>query len=712
MTRVPTMALLTVRLDGWYQNQAWHGAAMAARLLGVRLVALVGCAYGDPEERGGTAEIYRLANSGRIDAYLPLVGALGNFQGNAPIEALLASLPPRPTVCIGVGLEGLPAVVPEGDGMGDLVRHLVRIHGLSRIAYIGGPRRNPDAAVRRKSFLAALEECDVLPHWSMMLEADFTPGSAREAMSRLLDSGPAPQAVVCANDAMAIGARLAILQRGLRIPDDIVLTGFDDIEEARTMVPSLTSVNASVYHQAFRSVELAVALLAGSRPKVERIPTSLVVRRSCGCRTGASSYFLPRLLVEATNAPQPHHLREILSDPVGSEAFLAGLESTFDQAEHAEIDHWEQLLLAAATPPPDPEVSRVIMEAHRIISQARHGLDLRRRQSLQHLMRDEYLAMQMLLTDLSLETLPQRLLETLSRFSDGRLRLLLFHRDLAPLATPEFGGHPFELEIDTWSGKVGPPDPDSLLPLADLEPGRWVTLSISMGNEHYGVIQFREWIANELILESFRLSLWMIFSSARKDHSEKLAMAELRRLSSRDELTGLLNRRGILEQGEILVQTARRAGSRIGVVLCDLDGLKTINDTHGHADGDLAIRCLARALEDGFRQSDVVGRLGGDEFVVITVLGAEGGLEGAIDRVREALARRSSETGKPWRTRTSAGWMAWDPSDGSTLEEAMKRADDFLYHDKRDRKSRVDETSTSLEIWKNPSVAGEGTPQE
>jgi diguanylate cyclase (GGDEF)-like protein len=707
MTRVPTMALLTVRLDGWYQNQAWHGAAMAARLLGVRLVALVGCAYGDPEERGGTAEIYRLANSGRIDAYLPLVGALGNFQGNAPVEELLRLLPPRPTVCIGVSLPGHAAVVPEGDGMGELVRHLVLVHGLTRIAYIGGPQRNLDAIVRRQAFLAALEECGALPQWTRMTEADFTPGSAREAMARILDAGPPPQAVVCANDAMAIGARSEILHRGLRIPDDIVLTGYDDIEEARTMVPSLTSVNASVYHQAFRAVESALELLEGAPPLVESIPTKLVLRRSCGCRAGSSNFVLPRLMVEATNAPQPGHLREILSDPTGSEAFLAGLEATFDQAEHAEIDHWEQVLLAAAHPPPSAEVSQVIMEAHSVISQARHGLDLRRRQSLQHLMRDEYLAMQMLLADLSLDTLPFRLLETLSRFSEARLRILLFHKTLAPLQSPDYASHPFELEIDTWSRRVGEPDPDSLLPLEDDEPGRWVTLSISMSGEHYGIIQFREWISNELILESFRLSLWMIFSSAQKDHREKLAMAELRRLSSRDELTGLLNRRGILEQGEVLVQSARRSASRIGVVLCDLDGLKAINDAHGHSEGDLAIRCLARALEDGFRQSDVVGRLGGDEFVVVTVLGPEGGLEGAIDRVRAALAQRSSETGRSWRARTSAGWMAWDPSDGSTLEQAMKRADDFLYHDKRDRKSRADETSTSLEIWKSPSDANE-----
>jgi len=694
MDRVPTFALLIVRLDGWYQSQAWHGAAMAARLLGVRLVALVGSSYGDPEMRGGPPEIYRLAGSGQIDGYIPLVGALANFEGRAPVEALLRSLPPRPTVCIGVDIPGHASVVPDGRGIDEIVRHLTTVHGLTRIAYIGGPSQNPESRTRKQQFLKGLEEAGVLPHWSMVVEADFTPGSARKALVRILDAGPPPQAIVCANDAMAIGAQQELRARGLRIPEDVVVTGYDDIEEARTMVPSLTSVNASTYHLAFRAVELVLEMHRGAPAVEERVPTQLVVRRSCGCRAAASNYALPRLMVEASRAPQPQRLREILSNPATADAFLLGLESTFDQAEHAEIDHWEQVLLAATQPPPPSEVSQVIMQAHSLISQARHGLDLRRRQSLQHLMRDEYLAMQLLLADLSMEALPHRLLGTLSRFSDARLRLLLFHRDFAPLEHPDYGIHDFELEIDTWSGHVGPPAPDSLLPLQDTEPGRWVTLSISMAGEHYGVIQFREWISNELVLESFRLSLWMIFSSAQKDRREKLAMNELKRLSSRDELTGLLNRRGILEQGEILVQSARRSRSRIGVVLCDLDGLKAINDAHGHAEGDLAIQCLARALEDGFRQSDVVGRLGGDEFIVITVLGAEGSLQGAIDRVRHALVRRSTEAGKLWRARTSAGWMAWEPWDGSTLAEAMVRADDLLYRDKRERKSRGDDASS------------------
>lgn len=244
----------------------------------------------------------------------------------------------------------------------------------------------------------------------------------------------------------------------------------------------------------------------------------------------------------------------------------------------------------------------------------------------------------------------------------------------------------FALEIDVAAGRIGAPGSDPLFPSGGLPTSNWITLSLSLADEHFGIIQVRDWNTNELFLESLRHSLSMVFSLARRDVLEDRMREELRKLSVRDELTGVLNRRGLLEQGELLVRAAVRGRARIGVVLCDLDGLKEINDAHGHADGDLAIRCLARALEDGFRQSDVVGRLGGDEFAVVTLLAEDGGLDGAVGRVRDALAKRSAELARPWEARTSVGWMAWVPGDGETLEQAIIRADERLYQDKRRRK--------------------------
>ena len=93
--------------------------------------------------------------------------------------------------------------------------------------------------------------------------------------------------------------------------------------------------------------------------------------------------------------------------------------------------------------------------------------------------------------------------------------------------------------------------------------------------------------------------------------------ATLRNLSLTDPLTGLYNRRGLAALGKQQLKTARRNKSSLSLVLADLDGLKQINDTQGHQQGDAAIIEIANALKETFRQSDILARLGGDEFAAL-----------------------------------------------------------------------------------------------
>jgi diguanylate cyclase (GGDEF)-like protein len=701
MERIPTFALLIVRLDGWYQSRAWHGVSTAARLLGVRVVALVGSAFGDPECRGGPSEIYRLAESDRIDGYLPLVGALANLEGRESVLDLMNSLPPKPTVCIGMELPGYASVVPDGSGIDLVVRHLAGAHALRKIYYMGGPSSNPDARRRLTDFVNTMKEYGLEPPPEHLFEGDFSPEPGYAVMADAFDRLGVPQAVVCANDATALGVRRLCRERGIRIPDQMILTGYDDIEEAATMSPPLTTVDAVTYQVAFRSVELLCDLYKGGAPRNEIVPTEVVVRRSCGCRNSASSMHLPKLLADASGVPHTNRIREIISDPDASAAFLDRLEIAFEQADHAELDLWEERLFSASRPYLPEGGADFLLQAQAIISRVRHGVDLNRRQTLQILLREQYSAVQKLVMGFAADDLPHQILEAFQPLRNSHLRILLFNEDGAPLREPRFREMPFQLEIDVSAKRIGPPLFDSLLPSGTLPVSTWLTFSLSLADEHFGIIQVRDWTSNELFLESLRHSLSMVLSLAQKSSFERNMREELRRLSHRDDLTGVLNRRGLLEQGRVLVRSAQRNGERIGVVLCDLDGLKLINDTHGHADGDLAIRCLARGLEDGFRQSDVVARLGGDEFAVLTVMASDGGLEGAIQRVREALERRSAELGRPWKARTSAGWMAWDPGDGDTLEVALARADQLLYQDKRKRKG----TSSGYLLSDNPRSA-------
>ncbi len=145
-----------------------------------------------------------------------------------------------------------------------------------------------------------------------------------------------------------------------------------------------------------------------------------------------------------------------------------------------------------------------------------------------------------------------------------------------------------------------------------------------------------------------------------------------------DALTGLANRRSLERTLEAVLGRAAARSRSVGVVMLDLDGFKAINDTHGHAAGDAALREVAKRLRRCVRERDLVARLGGDEFVVVlTDLEAAGTVTDFVDRVRDALAAPYDSM----ELRAAAG-VARFPSDGSTAGELLAHADRAMYVDK------------------------------
>lgn len=174
--------------------------------------------------------------------------------------------------------------------------------------------------------------------------------------------------------------------------------------------------------------------------------------------------------------------------------------------------------------------------------------------------------------------------------------------------------------------------------------------------------------------------------SERKAHEQKL-----RDLSIRDELTGLLNRRGFMETARPLISGALRGGEPCAMLYGDLDRFKQINDVHGHACGDRALQEVARMLQRTFRDADVVARLGGDEFVVLAPgLGLDD-MPRIMDRLEGAMAAhnaaRADDPAQNWVLGMSLG-VAWaEPGDSTDVEALLKRADAAQYDIKKARRA-------------------------
>ena len=172
-----------------------------------------------------------------------------------------------------------------------------------------------------------------------------------------------------------------------------------------------------------------------------------------------------------------------------------------------------------------------------------------------------------------------------------------------------------------------------------------------------------------------------------KDISERKRMEEeLRSLSLRDELTGLYNRRGFMTLAERELKMADRMKRGIFMLYADLDGLKVINDTLGHKEGDKAIRETAIILQKTFRDSDIVGRIGGDEFVILPI-GIDGDkIDVITSRLQKNIDIQNGKTDRNYKLSLSVGVAYYDPERPSTVDELLTMADALMYAQKRSKR--------------------------
>lgn len=159
---------------------------------------------------------------------------------------------------------------------------------------------------------------------------------------------------------------------------------------------------------------------------------------------------------------------------------------------------------------------------------------------------------------------------------------------------------------------------------------------------------------------------------------------ELRYLALTDDLTCLYNRRGFFAAATQQLKLARRNSQSMLLLFCDVDNLKKINDSYGHREGDLALVRTADALEEAFRDSDILARLGGDEFAVLA-LEASNEHEAAILRRLEKTLKTSNANESRYELSLSVGVARFDPQHAVTLGELMEQGDRDMYEQKRKR---------------------------
>ena len=171
-------------------------------------------------------------------------------------------------------------------GARQITEHLLTVHGHTDLAFVSGPPDSPDSEERFAGFCDALREAGLPAPDAPAALGEFTEAGGSKAVQAMLAEGRRPQAIVCGNDEMAIGALAALRSARLRVPGDMAVTGFDDIAATRHVRPALSTVRQRMRELGERSVEVLLRRIADpSTPQESAIlPTEIVIRGSCGCR--------------------------------------------------------------------------------------------------------------------------------------------------------------------------------------------------------------------------------------------------------------------------------------------------------------------------------------------------------------------------------------------------------------------------------------------
>ncbi|WP_437274920.1 SpoIIE family protein phosphatase [Sorangium sp. So ce375] len=340
MKKRRTIALVMDYVRGEYQSAVRIGVERAAEAHDVNLVIAVGetlSAHGPSEAAQNS--IYRLVSAEAVDGIVIASATLCNFVGAEGVQRFCQGYAPMPMCSIGIPLEGIPSIlVDNGLGIEMAAGHLFDDHACRRVAYIGGPVNNGEARIRADAFRKALAARKIPYDERLVASGQFTIDTGRSAMAEILDRGVEIDAVVAANDNMALGAIELLKARGRHVPKDVLVCGFDDVGVARYAKPSLTTVRQPIKRLGEIALETVLRMLDGEAvPERSMQQIELTRRESCGCAYQA-------VVMRPVTSPPPRLGAMSLG---GRRDELEGLLEHAVGLPAASLDGWASGLLSA-----------------------------------------------------------------------------------------------------------------------------------------------------------------------------------------------------------------------------------------------------------------------------------------------------------------------------------------------------------------------------
>lgn len=526
-------------------------------------------------------------------------------------------------------------------GMKECVQHLIKEHGAREIGYISGTREHKDSILRHQAYMDVLKENGIPYDESYIVYGDYQ-SHVDAVVEELFDRHSHYDAIVSANDEMATAVYRVAKARGLEPGKDIAVTGFDDIAIAAYMEPPLTTVLQDYQLIARITAQKIKDYLSGKKIESETVPAKFVRRSSCGCENTGDNSRRPdkypkeqELLMNNWMNVTQTQMRSLVSTLA-----LRNLQmSTFN-----EISFFEKL--------------------------AEQLMHLKTKSSIVCLLENP-----IVMKDGEMLEAPEKLKLFMRQWDD---RYEFFDNESAP---------------DVYYGDLG-----KYIRKSDGSPVHMTNYILFHGRTQYGLFCAEISLNDALFYETLSLEIGSALYSLHVSMQQQSLQSMLEEknqildyAATHDELTGMLNRTGIMSCIVDFIHTEKTDENSLFLLfMADLDHLKQINDTFGHAEGDNAIRTAADILKRSLPEGSPFGRTGGDEFAGIMKCTGDSDEMRLKYNIKSFCDSYNEQSGKDYYVDISEGsCKIYAGALPGMLKEAMDQADKNLYEAKKSRRSSV-----------------------
>ncbi|MDD7517558.1 GGDEF domain-containing protein [Ruminococcus flavefaciens] len=633
MEKTIELAVIVAGIDEEYQNAVLDGIKKCAK----RYRANISCfcsfsgVLSNKKFDVGEYNIFSLINYKKFDGMILMTNTISDPVEKAKIIAKVKD-------------SGLPVTVLDCDeypefynikidnykAMKSLVDHILDEHKLTLVNYISGPAANPEATARYEAFCASMEEHSILIDNDRIYMGEFRAADGKKAVDQFISSGmPRPQAIICANDAMALAAIEELSNYGYKVPDDIIVTGFDNTHNARHHVPQLTTISRPLEEAGYKACEILIKLSNGEEQEKETVFEAVpVFTESCGCKCDnpidinehkTSAYkllnkcrrdisLLNRMTTEiAENDTAEGNLRTVAQ-------FIREIKC--DKFCICLCSNWDEVI--AGGTPSDP--SYITFQTHGYTSKMSAPLIL-----------------------------------------DGGINIPVDEfksSEMQPVPLKNGGNMSYFMPLHFRERCLG-----------------------------YYIFVNSDFPTKSLLCHSLMLNISNSIENIRKLLHMSSMIKELDRLYVIDPLCNIYNRNGFIREADETFKNCKESGHKMLISFIDMDGLKLINDNYGHKEGDFALQCLARVIRDCCRGDRICARFGGDEFIILGENAADNDIDILESVFRVQLDNMNKVIRKPYSLDASIGTIVTDVDAGSTLFNLITKADEIMYEKKKRKKT-------------------------